>query len=641
MERSRRAQEQLLWDLELLTGAGLGLSWPPWAQFCGLRDQAWCAWSQCSKPRGRTDGGSERLTSGNSRLCPSPQAEDSLSQDCQLLEGGLAKDPSSALDLSEARFDADPRWESPGMPAEGPTSGCSQELNLTTSSSFGEPGSSEFKELAQREDGELAGPMPQRPHQPPSRSLQEKKLAQGAPGPSGLPSQGLPEPQDPLEGLGWSLGQERAELKKLLRTEIPQSQREEAPQDQRGKALQGEDKEVPQSKREKTNEGQSGEAPQALREEVSEGQRWETFEGQRPSKVSEGQRCENKEAPRGQSGSRLKCRRKEALPEQSEDSPQGPEVKMLQSKERRGRVSQAWEVARGEAPTPPRKEGGSLGIPGGFCRSLGEETPQPGGREGPDPRGRTTQLRQVKAGGPRGESAAAVREQGPAREGAPAPLTSPGPPARPPLPRPGAVLLAALRTGGSGQRERPAALPGHPGLLSDPHSLQGPGGSPGPAEQELGSSIGLPGALGGQRGGAEAPRASKTAWPESPSRDRQSAGVSAAQQETALQRLLELHSEARRRRQQDREQQRLRVLERLRIARNRHCRVHPLGPPPSPAQLPPQARPLGEGGGAAKTLPGRWAGRDLCPFDLRAPRTCDDPSGAGGAGLPGCCPLLA
>ncbi|XP_032498399.1 collagen alpha-1(I) chain-like isoform X2 [Phocoena sinus] len=629
MERSRRAQEQLLWDLELLTGAGLGLSWPPWAQFCGLRDRAQCAWSQCSKPRGRTDGGSERRTSGNSRLCPSPQAEDSLSQDHQLLEGGLAKDPSSALDLTEARFDADPRWESPGMPAEGPTSGCSQELNLTTSSSFGEPGSSEFKELAQREDGELARPMPQGPHQPPSRSLQEKKLAQGAPGPSGLPSQGLPEPPDPLEGLGCSLGQERAELKKLLRSEIPQSQREGAPQDQRGKALQGEDKEVPPRKREKTNDGQSGEAPQALREEVSEGQRWEASQG------------ENKEAPRSQSGSRLKCRRKEVLPEQNEDSPQGPEVKTLQPSEGRGRISQAWEVARGEAPTPPREEGGSLGIPGGFCRPLGERMPQPGGREGPDPRGRTTQLRQVKTGGPRGESAAAVREQGPAREEAPAPLTPPGPPARPPLPRPGAVLLAALRTGGSEQRERPAALPGHPGLLSDPHSLRGPGGSPGPAEQELGGSMGLPGALGGRREGAEAPRALKTTWPESPSRDRRSASVSAAQQETALQRLLELHSEARRRRQQDREQQRLRVLERLRIARNRHCRVYPLRPPPSPAQLPRQARPLGEGGGAAKTLPGRGTGRDLGPFHLRAPRTCDDTCGAGGAGLPGCCPLLA
>ncbi|XP_057586999.1 collagen alpha-1(I) chain-like [Hippopotamus amphibius kiboko] len=223
--------------------------------------------------------------------------------------------------------------------------------------------------------------------------------------------------------------------------------------------------------------------------------------------------------------------------------------------------------------------------------------PQPGGREGPGPRGRATQLMRVKTGGPRGDSAAAVGEQGPAREEARGPLTPPGPPARPLLPGPGAVMPAALRTGASGQRERPAALPGPPGLLSDPRSLQVPGGSPGPAEPELGGSTGLPGAAGGRRGGADAPRASKTAWPEPPSRDRPPAGVSAAQQETALQRLLELHREARRRRQQDRERQRLRVLERLRIARNRRCRVHPLGPPPSPAQLPPQARPRGEGGG--------------------------------------------
>ncbi|EPY81110.1 hypothetical protein CB1_000757019 [Camelus ferus] len=50
MERSRRAQEQLLWDLELLTGVGLGLFWPHRAQLCGLRGQGQCAWSQCSMP---------------------------------------------------------------------------------------------------------------------------------------------------------------------------------------------------------------------------------------------------------------------------------------------------------------------------------------------------------------------------------------------------------------------------------------------------------------------------------------------------------------------------------------------------------------------------------------------------------------
>ncbi|XP_043319611.1 proto-oncogene FRAT1-like [Cervus elaphus] len=230
---------------------------------------------------------------------------------------------------------------------------------------------------------------------------------------------------------------------------------------------------------------------------------------------------------------------------------------------------------------------------------------QPGGRAGPGPRGRTTQLMQVKTHGLTGDSAPALGAQGPLREALRAPLQLAGPLTRPLLPGPGAVMLEAPCTGGSVQRERPAALPGHLGPLRDPPSLQGPGGSPGPAKQELGGSTGLPGAFGRLRGAAEAPRTSKTAWLEPPSRDRASAGMNAAQQASALQRLLELNREARRRRQRDREQQRLRVLERLRIARNRHCRVHPLEPPPSPAQLPPQARPPGEGGGATTTLPGR------------------------------------
>nr|XP_060489067.1 kielin/chordin-like protein isoform X8 [Panthera onca] len=87
MERSRRAQEQLLWDLELLTGAGLGLFWPPRAQLCGLRDRAQCAWSQRSKPRGRMGRGPEQPNSWSSRPCPLPQAGDSLSQNHQLPEG--------------------------------------------------------------------------------------------------------------------------------------------------------------------------------------------------------------------------------------------------------------------------------------------------------------------------------------------------------------------------------------------------------------------------------------------------------------------------------------------------------------------------------------------------------------------------
>ncbi|XP_045352360.1 uncharacterized protein LOC123607286 [Leopardus geoffroyi] len=118
MERSRRAQEQLLWDLELLTGAGLGLFWPPRAQFCGLRDRTQCAWSQRSKPRGRMGRGPEQPNSWSSRPCPLPQAGDSLSQNHQLPEGGLAVVPSSALDLGEAASHRDPRRASPALPAE-------------------------------------------------------------------------------------------------------------------------------------------------------------------------------------------------------------------------------------------------------------------------------------------------------------------------------------------------------------------------------------------------------------------------------------------------------------------------------------------------------------------------------------------
>lgn len=59
---------QLLWDLELLTGLGLGLFWPPWARFCGQRDQTQPAWKQCTQSRGRNlQGASEQLVSGVSR----------------------------------------------------------------------------------------------------------------------------------------------------------------------------------------------------------------------------------------------------------------------------------------------------------------------------------------------------------------------------------------------------------------------------------------------------------------------------------------------------------------------------------------------------------------------------------------------
>lgn len=50
--------------MELLTGEGLGLFWPPWAQFCDLRAQVQHSQNQHSKPRSRTDDNSEPLSSG-------------------------------------------------------------------------------------------------------------------------------------------------------------------------------------------------------------------------------------------------------------------------------------------------------------------------------------------------------------------------------------------------------------------------------------------------------------------------------------------------------------------------------------------------------------------------------------------------
>ncbi|XP_041584046.1 collagen alpha-1(I) chain-like [Vulpes lagopus] len=542
MERSRRAQEQLLWDLELLTGAGLSLFWPPWAQFCGLKDQAQCVQSRCSKPRGRMGGGPEQLTSwvsGGTAEGKGIALPSTSSLHPRLLFG---------LSLSCAHMIAPQPLErvTPKFQLLG-SSGCLQELNPATCSSFGDPGHSEVK------------------------------------------------------GPGWGLGQQRAELQKLLRIEIlqrpreedPQEQKEGCPRGQRGEAPRGENKEVPKRQGEQLHQGPSGEATQALREEVSVNPRGEPPQGQGRNRPE----CPGKEGKEG----------KEVLREPRKETPQAREAKALQACPRR--LSQARGVDEGEVPTPSPEEGGSPGISRDFHRSLGEQKPQPAGREGPGSGERTTQLTPGKTDGPRRESA-------PAGERRAEPQAAPDP-------------------GGSGRRERPAALPGRPGPGRDPEG--GPGPGPGPAEQVRGGSARLVGAVGGRRGGARAPEASKAAWPGPPGAEKASAGAGAAQRETALQRLLELHRAAGRRRRQEREQQRLRVLEGLRIAKNRRCRVHPLGPPPGPARLPPQASLPGEGGGAPAILPGRGpgAGRSWVPSEgaLAPP-----PTEGAGARLPGAAP---
>ncbi|XP_072865430.1 uncharacterized protein [Chlorocebus sabaeus] len=509
----------------------------------------------------------------NSRLHPLPQDRDSLRQNHQLLEGahgprevhqrqplnscrGQAGDPSSAPDLGEAGSGAGQGWESPGGHAE-PTRGSLQELNPTTRRSFGVPGSSEYKDLAQREERSEAEP-----------ETQERQLTPGTPGPGDLPSQNLPS-QDALEGLGWDphLGQERAELQRPPRMDTPQSLREEDPQDQkaetpqhkRGEASRGEIKDAPQRQKVKTQRGQSPRAPQGQREEAPLG--------------------ENMGIPQSRREFSPKCGGKA--------SPQSLGKKMLWSWE--DSISQAWEVAPGEATVQLPEEGGSRSHRRDSCGSLKAQTPKPVGRESPDLRRRATAMMQSRIRGETQKSAPAVAKLGVAQEGAWAALPSPKPPAQQLLPSrgAGAVMPATLRAKVSGQQGLPGGLRGPPDPEHNPHGLQGPGVGPGPGEQEVGQAR-LLGALRGRGGGPERPKASKAAWPAPLGRAKAPAGLSAAQQETALQRLLELHSAARWRRRRDREQQRLRVLERLHIARNRHCRVHPVGLLPSPAQLPPQ-----------------------------------------------------
>ncbi|KAL0618068.1 hypothetical protein AAY473_010729 [Plecturocebus cupreus] len=313
-----------------------------------------------------------------------------------------------------------------------------------------------------------------------------------------------------------------------LREEGHQDRKAETPQPKRGKASRAEIKDAPQNPKVKTHAGQSQRPPQGQREEAPLG--------------------ENRGAPQS---------RTEFSPKfQEKRSPQSPEMQMLPSWE--GSISRAWEVAPGEATVQSPEEGGPRGHPRDSCGSLKAQTPKPVGRESPDLRRGTTKLMQGMSKGD------AVAKLGAAREGAWAALPSPRLAARRRLPGLGAMMPATLRAKVSGQQGLPAALWGPPGLERHPHGLQGPGEGLGPGEQEVGSAW-LPGALRGRGGCPEISKASKAEWPAPPSRPKAPAGVSAAQQEAALQRLLELHSAARRRRRRDSEQQRLRVRPRARI----------------------------------------------------------------------------
>ncbi|XP_055464153.1 collagen alpha-1(I) chain-like isoform X3 [Psammomys obesus] len=180
MERSRRAQEKLVWDLELLAGAGLGLFWPPCASVCGQRDQARPAWSQ----RGAGNLDREPLTSA---LRPPRQAGEAPSESRRRLTGRPA---TPALDEARSHAAPAPRLEGlvrptqavPGTPAgagpaatgaAGPGAGCEHPAG---GRAFEEPGDFDLKDRGGEDEGSGAEPNLQ---SPPGGRRQARQARQG------------------------------------------------------------------------------------------------------------------------------------------------------------------------------------------------------------------------------------------------------------------------------------------------------------------------------------------------------------------------------------------------------------------------------------------------------------------------------
>lgn len=190
------------------------------------------------------------------------------------------------------------------------------------------------------------------------------------------------------EGLGWGLDQDRAELQKLLGIEIPQDQGREAPHE--------EHKGVPRSQRETANRGQSGEATQAPKQEISVGLGWET--------------------PQGENEDALKIRKdtgQSAWERRSLSVGKRRAFPLLEA-EAQAPSQQPGRWLRARRPHCPRRKNSEefRGIPRDVGRSLEGHMPQPGGRESPGPRGRSTKLTQDQTNGRMLESAVAVGEPG-------------------------------------------------------------------------------------------------------------------------------------------------------------------------------------------------------------------------------------
>ncbi|GAB1290631.1 Kielin/chordin-like protein [Apodemus speciosus] len=387
MEGSQQAQEKLLWDLELVTGVGLGLFWPPWARFYSQRNQPQHARSPFSQSWGRSVGGDfEELSS---QLCPPPQAGEAHSggENHQLLKGRLATDSSSASDLDEARSEGDPRLEGPIVPARaapGTPTGEGQEasgagapgadpgypgthsvdqagcLQPCSSSSFQAPAGVESTwEKATRDPGKMEERSQAEPDIWSScgqtlRSTQEGELGQEGAEPAGLAAQGLSALQDPSRGLGSGLSQERAEPHTLLTPqgypeETLQGQRGQSPQGYKEESIRGQDKEVPQSQSERKQAQQGQECKTPWLREVRNSEIWGGVQEATVWHQEEGN-------PQGHFSDFCKSPEKLIL-QQVEKGIAGPQGASTQVTQAAATQEGAWGP-----PTPPQLQGTEGGI---------------------------------------------------------------------------------------------------------------------------------------------------------------------------------------------------------------------------------------------------------------------------------------
>ncbi|XP_060230181.1 collagen alpha-1(I) chain-like isoform X2 [Meriones unguiculatus] len=166
---------QLVWDLELLAGAGLGLFWPPCASVYGLRDRP--AWSQ----RGAGDLDCEPLTAAPR---PPRQAGEAPSES----RGSLTGRPATPA-LDDARSQTSlvrPTQAGPGAPAgagpaatgaAGPGAGCEHPAG---GRALEEPGDADLKDGGGEDEGSGAELNPQSsrgqtPGSPPGEGQQARQ----------------------------------------------------------------------------------------------------------------------------------------------------------------------------------------------------------------------------------------------------------------------------------------------------------------------------------------------------------------------------------------------------------------------------------------------------------------------------------